>query len=578
MLGVGAVVAAYIVFFYLPGDSFRLVDKALGFSLTLFLLMLYAWQSHTHPVARSIVRNKDVAPKASEMKTSETRPMGVGLDQLTRLDKAAIGIPAVRDERASAKPLGKVTYYQAEAHVISHLLQKVYELPCKIMYNDPNSIRVTHNYVAYKLTTTGAMGFHELLKITGENGSLAQEVNRLHRGHKHGEVRILAVNSQPPILQVTRANPKRLEWSKRPDSLDSLCTCFGEYMKGMTSEPLIIDMAGRNSPYVVGAFIGASRSGKSAALHVALCQLLENSNPDDIEIYGIDVTAADTFRQYNGVPHFKSIASDPSEALAIVEQFNSWCITGKAPDDEKVRLLVIDECQELLGDTRHGEAFLEKILKVAGVGGKLRLRMWMVTQNPDSKSYPEALKGKTHFWAYTHMLHDKYLTKVLGLYGARELTPQTGDIIFKGPFEDGRVTTYWLTDEERAEAIENIVRKWAPKRSVQTITREAPASAKPRYVEPVMMVAPNASEPMVEVSTPVDVPVAVEFPIPHRPPTPHEVEAIVKLALSGEFVYRGNLSMNRLIRRVWKGDKNKDKCVWIKEVLSSAGIQYSEKE
>lgn len=572
-----SVTIAYVVFFYLPGDTLDLVQKSLGFSLTLFVSLLYMRHSERPSVDGAVQ-----AAASNKWNGTVVKPR--------QADDISWGLPVTQEAPAAKNPAPQVGYYQAEAHVISHLLSSVYELPCKIRYADEDAIRVTHNFVAYKLTLTGPVGFHELLKISD---SLAQDINRLHRNYKYGDVRVLAVNHQPPILQVTRANPKRLDWDNRPHDLDSMQTCLGEYMHGMRSRPLSIDLSGRNSPYVVGAFIGASRSGKSAAMHVALCQLLENSSPSDIEVYGIDVTAADTFRQYEGVPHFKSIASDTKSAMAIVEQFNAWCVTGSSQDDGKVRLLVVDECQELLADTRHGDAFLEKLLKVAGVGGKLLLRMWLVTQNPDAKSYPEVLKGKTHFWAYTHMLHDRYLTKVLGLYGARELTPQSGDIIFKGPFEDGRVTTYWLDDTVRRATIAGVIAKWSRGKAEGGRRKDEVKSegvVAPNHSEVTLVTSPSLVDedsssllpkvitlPSTEGNHPSSL-LAVEFPIPHRPPTPHEAEAIVALARSGECVYRGALSMNRLIEKVWTGKKNKDKLKWIKEVLDSGGIEYSVKE
>jgi hypothetical protein len=372
---------------------------------------------------------------------------------------------------------------------------------------------------------------------------LARDISTLYRQKALGanqaqRVVVHVADPHPIVFQVTRAQPKNLEWEKRP-SLPPFQTCCGFYLDGWTLQPQILDIARKDAQHGFGAWIGQQRSGKTRSMEAALNQLLANT-PSGLELYGIDLNA-DLFAQYAGVPQLKRKASTMEEALAILAMFAKWCDAEYAPTDGVVRLLVIDELHKLLNHAEYGAQALKYIKTIMQEGGKYLLRLWAATQNPNEENYPAALKPLTQFMLCSRIQNDFYVRQVLQLQGVGDLLPKV-EQLYDGPEGTYTLATFWYDDDQVCASLAGL-----------------------RTMQPAVQ--------QNNVATPQT---AVKFPLPpDRPPTAGEWAAVQQRIQAGEFRYRGELSEKQICFFVY-GSKNDKKAAFIKQMLY--GEQAAESE
>lgn len=477
--------------------------------------------------------------------------------------------PAVAPKKTTVnKAMG---FYEIEVMALTRLLKTHYRLNAEVtaegMFKAPR-------FVAYKVIQTGALKFD---KLQAAEFDLAREINDIHRNNAFGPVSIMFTQTQPIWLQITNPKPYRLEWADRynlwnPKPFDCIT---GVYYEGATAKPLVINIKGKNSPFINGGWFGQPGAGKSTDMHMALTSLLEYTSPNELHLYGIDI-AKNVWQRYQGVPHLKRCARDIEEALRILKQFSDWCQADGLKIDGIHRLLVIDECQDLLTDPVHGKIALKYLSDILSKGREFGIRVWMATQNPDSDCYPSKLKPKTHFMCCCHILNDDYVSSELKIVGASKMTEKE-EFMYVGPGLETRVTMYEFTDQDLESSIETIIKKWGYGE------QEAKAPEKELIAKPPVAatITPPPST-MVQPAPKSRLGAEHRWMLDHRMLTPDEAETLIEIInaedpRSEKFHYRGELSENRVIIWVYEGSKNEEKSAWVKEVLVKGGLLPAEK-
>lgn len=534
--GFGISLILAFVFYWLP---IEMLVKSIVYALALLGLMM--WMAPSSKLLALMEK-----PFVSSPPVHESHTNTVNFVQAVKTQATAPRQPTtpLRDE-ATMTPTqaSKVTFYQQEAHALTHIMRDIHGLPARIDYMHKDSIKMAWGIVVYQVTDLGGLRYDRLQSITDD---LAREINALHRKDKYGDVTIMAQNSQPKLtLQVTRAKQEPLLWDSRPLVGKPLTTCLGKYMMGINEHNLILDIDGMQSSWMHGLFIGLSGSGKSRNMDLGLIGLLDSTGPDKLEIYGIDLHGT-MFDSYESLPHVAKVARSVDDALDILSQFAAWVEVHNAPQDNKVRLLVIDEVQILTTDPVHDDVVLEKLKAILQRGRKYGLRVWMSVQNPDRFNFPPELKAITQFISCGHITLDDYVRRQLHIYDTNKLA-ERGEQIVVGVGTTARVTSFWLPDDEREDEIVRLKRKWGEKR-----VEDAPV--------------------VVDSET-----IGVKFPIQNRALLPSERREICRMATDQQYFYRGKLSLNRLIGDVYSGDKNAAKMEWIKDALREGGVKFEER-
>lgn len=418
---------------------------------------------------------------------------------------------------------------QAEANAINGLLRAIYGLDCLIPYWKRGSIMEAPDFIGYLLDERTPLKFEDLRKLETD---LARQINSAWRKYQYGDVEVIAVDSQPIMLQVTHPKPTPLLWAERPATSAPMTAVLGHYWIGTACRDLVIDL--RGDEWVNGAFYGMPGSGKSTAMHEMMIGLTEGTPPDKLHVYGID-TKANAFSIYEGVPHFQEITGDPEKALEILKQFEHWCSAEGWPKDDIYRVLAIDEVQRLITHSVYGKTVVEKLNKNLEAGREPKIRVLLTVQNPTRENFP--IKANIHFQGCAHIMNDDYVRRQLHIYGASKLRSM-GEMMFKGPDGEYRVKTFWLTNEDRAAAIERIKAKW----------HGAPTGA--------LVIEPGTAP--------------VRFPIkPARPPSEAEAQELRRMAafpVENGIDNKGKLSLTKLTVFAY-GAKRSDRMEWIKEAI-----------
>lgn len=540
-------IATVIVMAALGIVCFGLLDPlTLRQQSVLFASALYGWLFIRHRLpapAPKRVQQPTAAPPSTFVPPKPPPPAGQPSTSRRPLDPT--------------QPTGKLTFYQEEAAVINRQLRQIHKLNCGIDLKKAGAIKVTPDFVIYTLRQTGPLRFDDLRRIEDD---LAREINDLHRNHRAGEVSVLAVNSQPMVLQVSRQRPQKLLWADRKWQGRPLQTTLGRYWHGVEEHELVLDLAGNASEYINGAFFGQPGAGKSTALHIALIGLLESTPPEQLEVYCIDLKA-NAYAVYRNVPHVRQVANTIGDAMDILETFATWCMAEGRPEDDKHRLLLVDECQMLLTHSQYGDHALTLLGRILEAGREAGIRVWTATQNPDAQSYPSKLKPRTHWMAAAAIRNDDYIRRQLKIYGAAKLRGK-GELIFVGPYGDYRVKTFWLTKNDQEQAIDGLVRRWGPRYRVDMGVDMT------RY-EPDMPVDMGRYEPDISPDMSAFPLVAIEkhFPIGEaRPLTDGEAKLVRFMATLERYQYNGKPSMSKLVPAVY-GSRDPQRTEWVREAL-----------
>lgn len=525
--------------------TLTVAQKWMMFALLVFAYLVYEYRlGHPLGVVQTPVQagSAPVQAGSEPVRGGANRPV-----QFVPAGSAPVREPVQQPVQGVTRPDPPIealslTFYQKEAIVINRQLADVYKLNLAIDFRDQNAIVLTPTKVVYRTTQTGPV---TLAKVERMAEDLARDISTLYRQKALGanqaqRVVVQVADPHPIVFQVTRAQPKNLEWEKRP-SLPQFQTCCGFYLDGWTLQPQILDIARKDAQHGFGAWIGQQRSGKTRGMEAALNQLLANT-PSGLELYGIDLNA-DLFAQYAGVPQLKRKASTIEEALAILAMFAKWCDVAYAPADGIVRLLVIDELHKLLNHAEYGAQALKYIKTIMQEGGKYLLRLWVATQNPNEENYPAALKPLTQFMLCSRIQNDFYVRQVLQLQGVGDLLPKV-EQLYDGPEGTYTLATFWYDDDQVHASLAGL------------------RTAQPGAAVQQHWAATTQAE--------------VKFPLPpDRPPTVVEWAAVQQRIQAGEFRYRGELSEKQICFFVY-GSKNDKKAAFIKQMLY--GEQAAESE
>lgn len=449
----------------------------------------------------------------------------------------ATPVAPVRAQGAPAAPAGtgNLTWFQIEAATINKLLRDRFKIDARINLRDPAAIVEAYGFTNFTVTELDTIEYQQLRKVSND---LARAINASpHREFKYGDVKVLAHNSQPIVLQVTHPDPKELPWSDRPENMP-LTAALGVHFVGTRRMTMQIDLGGDRAN---GAIMGAPGGGKSIALRSLLIQLIESTPANLLQVWGIDLKA-DVFKMFEGLPHLVRHTGDVLEAKDILQDFAFWTTAAGNPQDGVIRLLIIDEFQDLTMNDEHGETMLKLIDEIMRKGREFGVRVLIACQLPDGQSFPTALKSKTHWMASSFMLQDNYLTKQLDIYGASALR-EKGEMVYHGPDMDCTLAVYWLPKEQIPGEIDRLRNQYGVR---------GPAS--------VNVAGKGGNQ------APVVFPLSKSDPL-----TPRQQKAVSELGHQIDHQQApGIASLNLLCHTVY-GSKNPDKMEWIKEALRSNG-------
>lgn len=384
---------------------------------------------------------------------------------------------------------------QNESQFITRRLVQTYGLWFRV------SKRIaTPDFWVYMLDRKSHQKTTDLHAITD---SLADDIYSFRNDGK--PVQVTAI-TQPTHIQVSRSDRQVLPWAANCAKPVPFVATLGAYWDGPKPTKLQIDFV--CDDHAVGAFFGSQGSGKSTLLHIALLGLCRNTPPSHVEAYCIDLKKG-AFGMYSQLPQVRFSARNETDALDLIRWIESLCYADTAPNDNKIRVLFIDELQILVADSQHAAEFLDLITTIAQLGREFGIRILSATQNPNADNYPPCLKPLTHFMAAGRTRVDGYLRSQLKIEGARDLMGK-GDFIFDSVNGTHRFKSFWLDDQARDSELKSLLKKWGADDSLIRFAPVAPVDAVPpvQAVEVVEDVdaetVPAEAAETVEQAAPVD--------------------------------------------------------------------------
>lgn len=194
---------------------------------------------------------------------------------------------------------------------------------------------------------------------------------------------------------------------------------------------------------------GTTRFGKTVSLKGIFHSLLAN-NPEQVEIYILDLKAGLEFYKYSGLPQVKAVACDVYEAAEVlnevVEQLkkdeimfrkNNWTNIVDTPI-KKRKFIIVDEGAELsprmITDKtkrKYAEFCQSALSEISRIGGGIGLRLLYCTQYPTKEAVSMAVKMNI-VSRMSFIVPEAIGSKVLlDEYGAEKLPAIPGRAIYK---------------------------------------------------------------------------------------------------------------------------------------------------
>lgn len=155
---------------------------------------------------------------------------------------------------------------------------------------------------------------------------------------------------------------------------------------------------------------GVTRFGKTVFMKGLMNSLILN-NPDDVEIYILDLKAGLEFQKFLGLPQVKAVACDVFESaevlINLIEQLKKDEITFREKGYtnivdtpiKKRRFVIIDEGAELSPQIvkdkerrKYAEFCQSALSEIARIGGGLGLRQIFASQYPTKEAVPMQVK------------------------------------------------------------------------------------------------------------------------------------------------------------------------------------------
>lgn len=381
-------------------------------------------------------------------------------------------------------------------------------------------------YVLYKLRLAPTQ---RLAPVQAALPDLAHRVS----AHRQRSVR-LRLREHPLSIEAEHPDPQPLSWrgaqlnGHRPHT----ALLGAEYVD---SRRVDVRMSFDATPHVLIA--GTTGSGKSTVLRALLTSLCWSTAPSDLALYLVDLKNEDLV-PYTRLPHVTGFAGSDRLAQATLAQVEAELdrrIDGASTAQRLV--LVIDELAQLPDDAK------QRLGRILALGRSKRVNCIAATQHPTAKLVGE----KTNYSARLIGRVADASTSALccGRPGVgAEMLPGRGAFILVDGADLRRIQAYAFTSD-MAPALVALLAERYPKTGSELVSEH------PSEPEKAVLAVKTSFAPMRPPTEPM-------WPLPMRPPTASEADAIRNLA--------GEMSLNKLILLAY-GSKNRKTYDWIKGAL-----------
>jgi energy-coupling factor transporter ATP-binding protein EcfA2 len=382
-------------------------------------------------------------------------------------------------------------------------------------------------YVLYRLHLDGAQRMASLQSIVPD---LSQRVAS-YRGRN---VR-LRLREHPLSIEAEHPAPSALSWRNAVLGGHNAHSMLvgAEYTDGRRHD---VWLSFDDAPHILVA--GTTGSGKSTVLRSVLTSLCWSTAPRDLALYLVDLKNEDLV-PYAGLPHVLGFAGSDRLAQATLAQVEAELDRRIAGSSAAQRIvLVVDELAQLTDDAK------QRLGRILALGRSKRVNVIAATQHPTAKLVGEKTNYSVRLIGRVADASTSALCTGRPGVGA-EMLPGRGAFVLVDGADLRRIQAYAFGSDV-APALVSVIADRHPK------TGAKPVSEHPSEPEKAVLVVKTGAKP---VSEPV---VETRWPLPMRPPTASEADAIRNLA--------STMSLNKLILLAY-GSKNRKTYDWIKEVL-----------
>ena len=244
------------------------------------------------------------------------------------------------------------------------------------------------------------------------------------------------------VLELPRADREAVLY----DELRAQCRAPGALpaLLGLARDSSVLELDLSKAVHTLVA--GATGSGKSVFLHTALCSLVQQRSPEQVQLALIDPKLTE-FTAYRGLPHLlQPVVTDMSKAETLLSLLvetmqqrytlisragapNLAAYNARAAAPLPYILLCIDEVADLLAT--HKKQCEPLLLRLSQKSRAAGVHMMLATQRPSADSMGVALRAnlptRIAFSVQSH--HDSQA--ILGVTGAESLL-QGGDGLLSG--------------------------------------------------------------------------------------------------------------------------------------------------
>jgi hypothetical protein len=358
---------------------------------------------------------------------------------------------------------------------------------------------------------------------------------------------------KPLALEVAHPFPAPLDWHKAHTALRPDTMLTGRNYSG--GEPCDDVLAFDDTPHVLA--VGMTGSGKSTLLRMMVASLAFNTPPEDLRLYIVDPKGED-FLPFERLPHCEMFAGrqDVTRAIARVRSILADRQDVQGRFDGPRVVLFLDE----LSQVREPNA-IRQLNDLMAVGRSKRINVILATQYPtkDVIGKVDLSNVGVRFVGQVATNKEAYIASGRGETGAH-LLPGKGAFLRVEGAAATRLQAYWLDDDGTEAMVDAAVQRWGRRASVPVYQYGAGAVLAENWPVPQRDISGGTSG--TRAVQPVQV-VRPAFPIPDRPLTASEVEAVRKMHASGT-------SKNKILDVVW-GGKTPKRFGWLNEALSEGG-------
>jgi len=283
---------------------------------------------------------------------------------------------------------------------------------------------------------------------------------------------------------------------------------------------------------------GTTGSGKSTVLRAMLTSLGWSTAPDSLALHLVDLKNEDLV-PFTGLPHVVNFAGSDRMAQAALAQVEAELDRRIAGSSAAQRIvLVVDELAQLPEDAK------QRLGRVLALGRSKRINCIAATQHPTAKLVGEKTNYSLRLIGRVADASTSALCCGRPGVGA-EMLPGRGAFVLVDGADLRRIQAYAFTSDVAPALVSVIAERWPG-------TGAKPVYEHPSEPEKAMLVVKTSFAPVRE-------PVAeTSWPLPMRPPTEQEAQAIRNLA--------STMSLNKLILLAY-GSKNRKTYDWTKGAL-----------